>query len=275
MYTQLTEIHRRPDVFSAYTAEKLWTEPHIAKQMLMFHLSEDTALASRPVVAIDRVVDWMDQCFGLAGKSVCDLGCGPGLYASRYAERGAIVHGIDFSANSIGYAQEHAPENGEPIAYRVDNYLTAELPAQQDLVTLIYCDLCPLSPAQRRALLAKIRDALAPGGKFVFDVFSMQAFAAVREGVSFGRNYMDGFWSARDYFAFQLTFRYDDAGVSLDRYLVIEEGRSWDVYNWLQYFSAESIRAELTQAGFDTVEIVEGFGVDRADTATFGIVAGA
>ncbi len=86
---------------------------------------------------------------------------------------------------------------------------------------------------------------------------------------------MNGFWSARDYFAFQLTFRYDNEAVSLDHFIVIEEDRTWDVYNWLQYFSPDSIRGELKQAGFGTVEFTEGFGVDRSDVATFGVVAGA
>lgn len=275
MYKKLTEIHQRPEVYAIYTAETLWTDPHLADQMLQYHLSQDTVLASRPVDAIDRVVDWIDRSFGLDGKSVCDLGCGPGLYANRFADHGAIVHGIDFSRNSIDYAQTHGPANAEPVTYQVANYLTADLPAQQDLVTLIYCDLCPLSPLQRQTLLTKIRQSLAPGGRFVFDVFSMEAFDAVREGVAYGRNHMNGFWSARDYFAFQLTFKYDDDAVSLDHYAVVEEDRNWEVYNWLQYFSRDDVRGELEQAGFGTVEITDGFGVDRSDPTTFGVIAAA
>ena len=34
MYSFLKEQNTRPPVFSVYTAEELWTEPHIAKQML-------------------------------------------------------------------------------------------------------------------------------------------------------------------------------------------------------------------------------------------------
>jgi SAM-dependent methyltransferase len=275
MYDKLTKIHQRPEVFSIYTAEQLWTKPHLANQMLQFHLSQDTVLASRPTEAIDRVVHWIDQSFGLDRTSVCDLGCGPGLYAAKYAELGAIVHGIDFSSNSIEYAQKHAPLNTEPITYQVANYLTDPLPEQQDLVTLIYCDLCPLSPIQRQTLLAKIRQILTPDGKFIFDVMSIKAFDGVREGVSFGHNFMNGFWSEKDYFAFQLTFRYDDEAVSLDHYTVIEENHSWDVYNWLQYFSHDDIRTELEKAGFGSVEFTEGFGVDSSDVATFGVIAGA
>ena len=273
MFKQLTKIHQRPEVFSTYTAETLWTQPHLANQMLQYHLSQDTVLASRPVEAIDRVVDWIEQTFGLDGASVCDLGCGPGLYASKYAERGAIVHGIDFSRNSIEYARKRASSDDRSIRYLVANYLTAPLPGQQDLVTLIYCDLCPLSPIQRQTLLAKIRQSLAPEGKFIFDVFSTKAFEGVREGALFGKNFMNGFWSGNDYFAFQHTFRYEDETVSLDHFTIVEEERTWDVYNWLQYFTPGEIRVELEKAGFGTIEFTDGFGVDHSDATTFGVVA--
>lgn len=273
MYDQLTRIIRRPELYSAYTAEELWTQPHLASQMLETHLSQDTELASRPVDAIDRVVDWIDRSFGLDGASVCDLGCGPGLYAIRYAGRGAIVHGLDFSRNSIDYARLQAPPDTEKVTYQVADYLKDPLPEEQDLVTLIYCDLCPLSPSQRQILLAKVFRALAPGGRFIFDVAASKAFEAVVEGVSFERNLMNGFWSANDYFAFRNTVRYETDAVSLDHFTIIEEDRTWEVYNWLKHFSEDEIRLELKQAGFGAVELTDGFGVDPDDDTTFGVIA--
>lgn len=273
MYDQLKTIFRRPEVFSTYTAERLWTQPHLANQMLQTHLRQDTVLASRPLNAVDRVVDWIDRSFGLDGASVCDLGCGPGLYTNRFAERGAIVHGLDFSRNSIDYARKHTVLNAEPVTYRVANYLEDPLPEEQDLVTLIYCDFCPLSSGQRQKLLAKIVHALAPGGRFIMDVFSTKAFEAVVERVHFERNLMNGFWSANNYFAFQTTFRYEPDAVSLDHFTIIEETHTWDVYNWLKYFSRDEIRLELEQAGFSNIDFTDGFGIDLTDETTFGVIA--
>lgn len=274
MYKDLKQLSERPPVFSVYTADTLWTEPHLAKMMLDTHLAQETALASRPTKAIDRVVSWMDDVIGLKGQSVCDLGCGPGLYAHRYAKLGAKVVGLDFSTNSIAYAQNHSSTTDASVSYRVANYLTDLLPEQQDLVTLIYCDLCALSPSQRQILLAKIRECLVPGGKLVFDVYSKTAFDRVTEGASFGRNLMNGFWTSSDYFAFQHTFRYERDAVSLDRFTIIEEHRTWDVFNWLQYFSPDDIRREVEAAGFSSIEFVDGFDLDPQDESTFGVVAG-
>lgn len=273
MYNQLKTLQQRPELFSAYTADVLWTGPHLADQMLQTHLSQHTDLASRPFADIDRVVAWLDNKFHLHGKTVCDLGCGPGFYSERFAQRGAIVSGLDFSANSIEYARASAHNNNVPATYTVANYLTDPLPQDQDLVTLIYCDLCPLSPAQRKVLLGRVRSSLSPGGVFVFDVASTRAFEGMSEHGTFGRNYMDGFWSASDYFAFHNAYQYEDASVSLDHFAIVEEKGIWEVYNWMQYFTPESIEAELRANGFEMIEIVSGFGAEEADGKTFGVIA--
>lgn len=273
MYDQLKKIHQRPDVFSVYTADVLWTQPHLADQMLQTHLNQDTPLASRPFEAIDRVVAWLDGKFDLEGKAVCDLGCGPGLYAERYAERGAIVHGLDFSANSIEYAKARAMEYGVDVTYKVADYLADPLPEDQDMATLIYCDLCPLSPSRRQTLLGKIRESLKPDGTFVFDVASSKAFEAISEHSAFGHKYMGGFWSADDYFAFHNAYRYEDDLVSLNHFSIVEAKGVWDVYNWMQHFTPESIEAELSSNGFVVTDVLSGFGTDDTDETTFGVVA--
>jgi SAM-dependent methyltransferase len=275
MYTELSDIHQRPEPFSVYTADVLWTEPHLSQQMLHYHLNQDTELASRPLPAIDAVVDWIDGKFNLNGKQICDLGCGPGLYTQRFAERGARVHGLDFSASSIAYAQKTARETNSSVEYRVANYLKDPLPPGQDLVTMIYCDLCVLSPRQREVVYQKVREALKPGGSFLFDVMSMNAYEASEETSAFGRRFMGGFWAEGDYFAFQNTFKYDAEKVSLDKYTVVEAHRIWQVFNWMQYFDSSDIIAELTRNGFDAVEIAHDFAnsSNGGDETHFGVIA--
>jgi hypothetical protein len=59
MYELLQDISRRPEPFSRYTAMELWTRPYLARQMLSFHLNQDTELASRPFETIDQIVNWI------------------------------------------------------------------------------------------------------------------------------------------------------------------------------------------------------------------------
>lgn len=249
MYAELTEQNRRPEPFSRYTTDRLWTDPWIAQQMLKNHLDQSTDMASRRGTVIDGIVDWLDHKFGLAGKMVCDLGCGPGLYATRMAERGARVTGVDFSAVSLDRARGDAAARGIDIDYRQADYLVDDLPGGQDLVTLIYGDFCTLSPEKRHLLLSRIKPMLNPGGRLVFDVFTTPQFDVLRETATYGRCPMGDFWSPEDHFGFQNTFLYPEQKIALDRYLIIAPGRRFEIFNWMQYFDPETISTEVALAG--------------------------
>ncbi|SHN71406.1 class I SAM-dependent methyltransferase [Desulfovibrio litoralis] len=255
MFNKLNSICKRPLPFSIYTAETLWTEPHLAEQMLLNHLSQDTDMASRKIDSINNAVAWIDAHLAIVNKSICDLGCGPGLYTQRFAERGAKVYGIDFSARSIAYAQNIAKNSGQHITYEVSDYLKCQLPLMQDLVTMIYYDLCALSPQQRKTIFEKVRLSLRSGGVFVFDLLSKEAFTGREESVEFGYRFMNGFWTAEDYYAFKNTFIYEKESISLDKYTIIEKSKTWYVFNWMQYFDYSEIERELKECGFINIEV--------------------
>lgn len=248
MYDLLYDLCQRPIPFSRYTAKELWTRPHLAQQMLNYHLSQETELASRPFETIDRVVGWIDAQLGLAAKRVCDLGCGPGLYAQRFADHGAEVTGVDFSAHSLDYAKAQVKQS---IRYVMADYLSDDLPDGFDLVSLIYCDLCALSPVQRKILLGRMWQMLNTGGQLVMDVAGMGSFGGKEELALLEKNLMGGFWAATDYVGIQRSFVYPNQRLSLDRYLIVEPKETWQIFNWFQYFTPESIEAELIDAGFE------------------------
>ena len=257
MYSDLNEFNRKPEPFSRYTTEMLWTDPWIAQQMLKVHLDESTDLASRKSQTIDGIVRWFDRKMGLSGKNVCDLGCGPGLYARRMATRGARVIGVDFSAGSIDYARTEATAHNLDIEYRKADYLIDDLPDGQDVVSLIWCDFCTLPPKKRRALLERIKGMLNPGGAFVFDVSTTQQFEKRREVMTYGRSPMGDFWSPDDHFGFQTTFLYDQDKIALDRYLIVAPERRFEIFNWMQYFDPEMISSEVREAGLVVEEILD------------------
>ena len=96
-----------------------WNDPHISAQMLKVHLDPDRDIASRRPTTIQRSVDWLVVTLGLqAGDAVLDLGCGPGLYAARLAEKGLCVTGVNYSLRSIEYATQYAREHAFDIRYR-------------------------------------------------------------------------------------------------------------------------------------------------------------
>ena len=252
MYELFYDLAVRPEPFSQYTAKKLWTSPFLARQMLGFHLNQETELASRPVKQIDRVVEWIDSRLNLFGKRLCDLGCGPGLYAERFAGKGANVVGIDFSGHALNYARSKSKGSA---TYLQADYLEDDLPEGFDVITLIYTDLCALSPEQRGILLDRMKGMLNPEGYIVIDVAGMSSFVNKEETTIIEYKLMDGFWAAGNYVGIQKTFLYPDEAVSLDHFLIIEPDNSWDIYNWFQHFTPGEIEAELLSAGFEVEEM--------------------
>jgi SAM-dependent methyltransferase len=229
-----------------------WDDPHISKGMLAAHLNPDLDLASRKPETIDRSVAWISAALDLQpGDAVLDLGCGPGLYASRFAQRGYQVTGVDGSRRSIEYAREYARENDLDINYRYENYLTLTDEDQYEAVLLIYGDFCPLNPDQRSILLTNIHRALKPGGFFVLDVTT--PLCHQRHGNTNGWYAAEtGFWRPGPHLVLEDGFAYPDQDIYLDQMIVIEESGVTTVYrNWFQDYTPERITAELAEGDFE------------------------
>jgi len=263
MFEELEKINKRPEPFQFYTASDLWTDEHTSKQMLSFHLNESIDVSSRNAEFINRSVEWIASEFNIGRDSkIVDFGCGPGLYATRLAKRGASVTGIDFSERSIEYAKEDAAREQLNISYVNQNYLEFDTEDRFDLVLMIMCDFCALSPTQRKGILSKFHGILKLCGSVLLDVYSLSAFEQREEIATYEVNQLNGFWSPNKYYGFVNTFKFDEEKVVLDKYTIVETERTITVYNWLQYFAPEELEREFMDAKFS----VEGIYSDVAGT---------
>ncbi|MBN1829669.1 MAG: methyltransferase domain-containing protein, partial [Deltaproteobacteria bacterium] len=272
----LEEINARPKPFEFYTAIDLWADEHTSRHMLSFHLNEEIDVSSRNAAFINRSVEWITSHFKIGPKTkIADFGCGPGLYTTKLAQRQANATGIDFSKRSIKHAQEIAREEGLSIHYENQNYLEYETNDRFNLILMVMCDFCALSPAQRMKMLTKFHAFLEPDGFILLDVYSLNAFEQREETATYKADLVNGFWAAGRYYGFLNTFKYDREKVVLDKYTIIEPARTRTVYNWLQYFSPEALEKELAECGF-TVDTfysdVAGSPYDR-ETKEFAVVA--
>jgi len=263
MFEELEKINERPEPFEFYTASELWTDEHTSAQMLSFHLNESIDVSSRNAEFISRSVEWIASRFNV-GKdtTIADFGCGPGLYTTHLAKRGANVTGIDFSGRSIGHAKEVAAREQLNISYVQQDYLGFETEDWFNLVLMIMCDFCALSPTQRKGILSKFHRILKPGGSVLLDVYSLASFDQREEVATYEVNLLNGFWSPNKYYGFLNTFKYEREKVVLDKYTIVEAEHTRTVYNWLQHFSPEELEREFMEAGFS----VEGLFSDVAGT---------
>lgn len=247
---------RKPQPYEKGTAV-MWTDEYISRQLLEIHLNPDTNAASRNRQTIGSTVGWIQKAIGRDSGAVLDLGCGPGLYTTQLAQVGYKVTGVDFSRNSIAYAQEQAARNGLAIDYFCQDYLDLEYQDRFDAILMIYCDFGVLSIADRELLLNKIHRALKPQGVFLFDALN----EAVLGRLKFEKTWTaeeSGFWLDKPYACLRETFHYPEQKATLDQYIVIDEDSQQKLYRfWNHYFSGEELREICAKAGFSQTESCE------------------
>jgi SAM-dependent methyltransferase len=243
MYHDLCKYLKRPELFEP-TTEKFWNDPYIAAQILEAHLNPNHDSASRKPAFIIRSVEWIISLLA-SGASLLDIGCGPGLYTKRLAERGLNVTGIDLSEKSIEYASKHDANS----RYFVRNYLEMDYFEEFDIVTLIYCDYCELFPEERLDLLRRVHKALKPGGLFLLDVYTPLKGRGKHDVTSWSLNPKGGFWSAKPHICLNATYYYGETAEG-NRIVIIEEDNI-RLYNfWESYFTRRLLLDEAAPIGF-------------------------
>ncbi len=272
---QLEQWQVKPEPFAP--GEPLfWNDTHISAQMLAAHLDPTTDAASRRPETIERSVTWITKTLGLRpGAQLVDLGCGPGLYATGFAQRGINVTGIDYSQRSIDYAARHAQELGLEIRYRYENYLDLADRQLYDAALLIYGDFCPLAPVQRRQLLENVKRALKPGGYFVLDV-TTRTLRKRHESTNGWYVVESGFWKPGWHLVLEQGFDYPEQALYLNQEIVVEANGQLSVYRqWFQDYNRETITRELEAEGFVVRSVWSDlWGTEYAeDTEWIGVVA--
>jgi SAM-dependent methyltransferase len=273
---KIIEATKRPEVYSKGTT-KMWVDEYIAERLLEVHLNPDIELASRKESTIATTVDWILEKVPGEELTILDLGCGPGLYAEKLAEKGHAVTGMDFSAGSIKYARESAAGKGLEISYLEQDYLELEEENRYDLIMMIFTDFGVLLPDQREKLLANIHRALKPGGRFLFDVLN-ENFPAKEAGTKGWESAEKGFWRGEPYLALTESFYYEEQRVTLSQHVVIDESEKVEVYRfWIHTFSQAELEELLSEKGFRTAEcydrIIPGCDMYRSEDVTFCIAS--
>lgn len=252
----LFTLMQRPQIYSR-SPHYIWTDDHVGQRMVDLHLDPDIDSASLKHSTISNQVQWISSRIGdPKGKSVLDIGCGPGLFCERFDDVGFEVTGVDFNAHSLSYARARAKENGKSIEYVLGDYVQQSFERSFDAITLINRDFSALTADERGLLLKKVRRHLKPGGKFVFDLMSERYFHRLAERSRFHLLDHDGFWAPGPHLVLERTHLFETERVQLDQYAVIErDGTVRDFHNWLTYYTEDDVERILVAAGFEIVEV--------------------
>lgn len=260
MISKLIRECGKPGIFQEGSSQ-MWTDDYISGQLLASYLDPMSDAASRRPEVIDKTVHWLDNyvCQNTRSKEILDLGCGPGLYTQRLAQLGYSVTGIDFSVRSVEYAGQQAEGSNLAITYLNENYVEYNFQEQYDTIYMIYCDFGVLPQMSRDVLLGKIYEALRPGGVFVFDVFRPNHYKDHSEtrtwDVSSG-----GFWRPDSHINLSSSFWYEETGVHLSQYVIVDEMSDFEIYNiWDKTYTKAEISSILAKFGFACMEVFNDF----------------
>jgi 2-polyprenyl-3-methyl-5-hydroxy-6-metoxy-1,4-benzoquinol methylase len=235
----------------------MWTDPYISKQLLELHVTPDNDVASRSKIKIENISNWILERCHKPKMKILDLGCGPGLYAELFAQKGHSITGVDFSENSIQYAIKQAKEKQLDIEYINKNYLELDFDSQFDLVILIYLDFCVLLPAERDKVLKNIYRALKKGGLFICDVVNEKNIdkKAILKSWEVQKS---GFWKPTPYIVLTNGYHYPEAKVLAEHHTVISENDIVDTYIfWSHYYEKDHLVSILESKGFTHIKNYE------------------
>ncbi len=253
MNEKLLSYLSKPKIYTQST-EKFWDDEHISQGMLAAHLDPEWDAASRKHEFMDHSVEWIVNIAPPEKyPKLLDLGCGPGLYAERFYQKGYKVTGIDYSRRSLAYARKSATEKNHEINYLYQNYLEFYSKEEFDIITLIYCDFCVIPDDDRKELLKNIYQALKPGGKFIVDVTTPKEYENREETKSWYYSDTD-FWSEGPHLCLQAFYRYEEWNTILKQTIIVTDSSIHNYYLWDHTFTKEDLGYELSESGFDKIE---------------------
>jgi len=256
---KVIDENKNPVLFeNSKTKEDFWDNEHISKMMLMAHLNPNWDVASRRNETIKATCDFIIKKLNLkANEKLLDLGCGPGLYSTKFHEHGLLVTGIDYSKRSLEYANKKAVLNNYNINYLYMDYLDLNYEDEFDIVVIIYCDFGVLSNQLREKLLKKIYKSLKPNGYLVFDVWSTSFKELNTSYKTWKVHEKQGFWKSTPHLELINKIYYENEKVSLKQHFILEENDNISVYNlWEQVYTKESVVSLISENGFRVVNIL-------------------
>jgi SAM-dependent methyltransferase len=259
MMDLLDVVHRQPVPEPWAEGEKIpWHDPEFSRRMLKEHLSQDHDAASRRFDKVEQHVDWIHRHV-LSGNPtrILDLGCGPGLYTSRFAMLGHECVGIDFSPASIAHARESAGKAGLRCTYVHEDIRVAEYGAGFGLVMLIFGEFNVFTPEDARRILDKARHALDDDGLLLLEPHT---YAAVREIGHQPPSWYSadgGLFSARPHLCLQESFWDVEREAATTRYLIVDAstGKVTRHADTMQAYTDQQYRSLLAECGFGQPEI--------------------
>jgi SAM-dependent methyltransferase len=233
-----------------------WHDPVFSQRMLKEHLSQEHDAASRRFEIVDHHVDWIHHQL-LLGRSakILDLGCGPGLYASRLARLGHDCFGIDYSPASIAHGAEEAERENLRCTYLHQDIRRAEYGTGYDLVMLIFGEFNVFRPAEAASILQKAHQALAGNGFLLLEPHTFSVIERLGGRRPFWYSARSELFSDSPHLYLEESFWDASSSTTTIRYYIVDAatGNVTRYAQSLQAYTDQQYHSVLLQNGFEAI----------------------
>jgi SAM-dependent methyltransferase len=247
-------IHRASPPAPWAEGDKIpWNNPDFSRRMLREHLSQAHDAASRRSSIIDEHVAWIHRAL-LNNRSsrVLDLGCGPGLYSSRLAQRGHSCVGIDFSPASIEYARDFAQAQQLACEYQLADVRHADFGTGYDLAMFVFGESNVFRPAELQSILSEAHAALNDGGRILLEVHPLEVVQRLGHQRATWYSLSQGLFSDQPHLVLFESFWDEAQRVAIERFYIVdaETAEVTAHASSMQAYTDEQYRYALQIAGF-------------------------
>lgn len=250
-----------------------WDDPAFSARMLREHLAQTHDAASRRTEKIAAHIAWIERTLlTKPAAQILDLGCGPGLYAQRLAQRGHRVDGIDFSPASIDYARSQAGDLA--LTYTHADIRRAEYGKNYDLALLIFGEFNVFCREDVRCILQKIHAALKPGASLLLEPHTYDFVRQVGHAPATWHSMPSGLFSECPHLYLEEHFWHPGHDTSTARYHIIDAEES-TTKTWsasMQAYRDEQYHSLLAECGFADLSIFPSL-LGKEDPAQEGLFA--
>lgn len=121
---------------------------------------------------VEDIPFWLRQA-ARTGGPILELACGTGRITLPLAEKGYSITGLDISEGMLSHARAKAAAQGLTIDWALADCREFKLDKQFALIFFPFNSIAHLHDLESlHACFARVREHLAPGGRFVIDIFN-------------------------------------------------------------------------------------------------------
>jgi 2-polyprenyl-3-methyl-5-hydroxy-6-metoxy-1,4-benzoquinol methylase len=213
--------------------------------------SEDYLMTVLPPTAdqVAKQVDFIETSISVGkGGTILDVGCGLGLHAIELTRRGYLVVGLDLSLAMITHAAEAAQQQKLRLSFVHADIREMEFDGAFDGAICMGTTFGFFDEESNRDVLARLRQALKPGGRVLLDVVNRDYVTRFQPNLVWFEG--DGCVCMEE-----SEFNYFNARLNVKRTMMREDGHQSNAEYSLRLYSLHELGQLMQVSGFRVIEV--------------------